>query len=126
MDRKLKFFLIFFVAIILIPIGIFYVNSLSNPYDQNSLTYKPGAVSEIDQAVTKAILLYQQKKSAGVDLSYGPCLSNNLMPNWVADIVHSPRIPADNLPQNQCSAYLEGKAKHFVELDTDGKLVRVH
>jgi hypothetical protein len=58
------------------------------------------------------------------DLSAGPCLSNNLIPDWVADIAHNPRQAVDDLPANQCSAYREGQAHHFVELDLDGNLIR--
>lgn len=80
--------------------------------------------SEIDTAVNQARYLYRQKKEMGDDFSNGSCLSNALMPNWVVDIAHSPRLPIDDLPENQCPAYLEGRAKHFVELDTDGNLIR--
>lgn len=78
--------------------------------------------SEIDTAVNQARFLYQQRK--GEDLSKGPCLSNALMPGWVVDIVHNPRLTIDDLPENQCSAYIEGKLKHFVELDTEGNLIK--
>lgn len=80
--------------------------------------------SEIDTAVNQAQFLYRQRKEMGEDFSKGPCLSTALMPGWVVDIVHSPRIPADDLPENQCPAYIEGKAPHFVELDLDGNLIR--
>jgi hypothetical protein len=43
----------------------------------------------------------------------------------VADVVHSPRDPIDDLPENQCQAYLEGRAKHFVEIDVNGNIIRV-
>ncbi len=76
------------------------------------------------EAVAKTKALYLQQKSAGVDFSDGPCLSNDLLPGWVADIAHDPRQSADDLPENQCDAYREGKAQHFVELDTDGSLIR--
>ncbi len=80
--------------------------------------------SEIKEAYDGATNLYRQMKSRKVDLSSGPCLSNDLMPGWVADLVHDPRIALDELPENQCQAYFEGRAKHFVELDLQGRLVR--
>lgn len=80
--------------------------------------------SEVDTAINQARTIYKQKKATGEDFSQGPCLSNAILPNWVADIAHSPRIAADDLPHNQCPAYLEGRAKHFVELDPDGNLIR--
>lgn len=80
--------------------------------------------SELDTAVNQAKYLYGFKKATGEDLSSGPCLSNALMPDWVADIAHNPRQSIDDLAQNQCPAYLEGRARHFVELDLNGNLIR--
>lgn len=80
--------------------------------------------SEIDTAVNQAKHLYNQEKEKGRDFSSGPCLSEALMPNWVMDIVHDPRLPIDDRAENQCSSFREGRSKHFVELDIDGNLVR--
>lgn len=87
--------------------------------------YKKGASGTYDTAVSGAMSLYKSMVLSGVDMSQGPCLTNDLMQDWVVDIVHSPREDIDNLPENQCQAYLEGRAEHFVELDTNGNLVRV-
>jgi hypothetical protein len=60
----------------------------------------------------------------------GLCLSNNLgdydknLVSWVCDVAHSPREAIDNQPENQCSAYREGKATHFVEVDLNCNLIR--
>jgi hypothetical protein len=67
---------------------------------------------------------FEEAQSQGLDLSRGPCLGE-LKPGWVADIAHSPRQPIDDLPVNQCADYLSGKAKHFVELDPHGQVIRV-
>lgn len=80
--------------------------------------------SELDTAINQAKYLYRSAKEQGRDFSSGPCLSNALMPNWVADIAHHPRQAIDDLPENQCPAYREGRAQHFVELDTEGNLIR--
>lgn len=87
--------------------------------------YKPGSWPEADTAVNQAQRLFKVEKEKGRDLSSGPCLSNALMPGWVVDIVHSPRQPTDNLVENQCSAYLGGGRKHFVELDLEGEVIMV-
>lgn len=87
--------------------------------------YKPGIWPEADRAASQANHVYQLAKQRGVDFSSGPCLSNSLVEGWVLDIVHNPRTPEDDLPENQCGTYLEGQAKHFVELDTEGNLIRV-
>jgi hypothetical protein len=62
------------------------------------------------------------------DLSNGPCLSDD-NPNWniddwVCDVAHSPRQDIDNLPENQCQEYREGKVHHFVEVDSNCELIR--
>ena len=85
----------------------------------------PGAWPEADTAVAQAQHFFKLKKHTEDDFKSGTCLSNDLMPGWVADIAHSPRESIDDMPQNQCSAYLEGKAKHFVELDIVGNVIRV-
>lgn len=90
---------------------------------QNS-ALKSISKSDIDTAVNQAQHVYRQRQAMGVDFSAGPCLSDALMPGWVADIAHNPRLPADDLPENQCPAYREGRAEHFVELDKEGNLIR--
>lgn len=80
--------------------------------------------SDIDTAVNQAKYFYQMKRLQGEDLSFGPCISNALMPDWVADIAHNPREEIDDLRENQCPAYLEGRVRHFVELDLEGNLIR--
>ncbi|OGE16119.1 hypothetical protein A3F00_04285 [Candidatus Daviesbacteria bacterium RIFCSPHIGHO2_12_FULL_37_11] len=89
------------------------------------IKYKAGKWPEVDVAVNQAQHVYNLRIQTGEDLSNGPCISNALMPGWVVDIVHNPRQEVDNLPENQCSAYLEGKAAHFVELDLEGNVTRV-
>lgn len=90
----------------------------------NKAFVKGPTKGEIDTAVNQANYLYSQRKKLGEDFSNGPCLSEALLPNWVLDISHSPRTPIDDLPQNQCQSFREGRSKHFVELDIDGNLIR--
>lgn len=75
-------------------------------------------------AFARAKELYKQKLLEETDFSRGPCLSNEIIPGWVADIAHNPRESIDDLPENQCAAYREGKARHFIELDPYGNLIR--
>ncbi len=63
----------------------------------------------------------------------GPCLSDDaarkreagLASDWVCDVAHFPRVPADDNPANQCAEYRNGGARHFVEVDVDCKTIRV-
>lgn len=77
-----------------------------------------------DLAIAKAKELWRARSLSGDDLSAGPCLTNEAVPGWVADIVHSPRTGVDDIAQNQCSAYRDGTVTHVVELDVAGNLVR--
>src|SRR3990167_85748 len=83
-----------------------------------------------DQALEKGKQLYAEAAARGDDLSAGPCLSNGVFPGatptdqWVVDIAHSPRVEEDNFEINQCSAYVRGEAKHYIELDERGGLIK--
>lgn len=107
------------VLTVLLAVGLVVVKTGKRP------VYKKGSSGVYDTAVSSAMTLYRKMVREGLDLSDGPCLTNDLMPGWVVDIVHSPRERTDDLPDNQCQAFLEGRATHFVELDQSGNLVRV-
>lgn len=77
-----------------------------------------------EQAIQLAIELYRRKKQQGMDFNDGPCISEEIFPDWCVDIAHDPRLPVDNLPRNQCRSFREGRVHHFVELDPQGNLIR--
>jgi len=77
-----------------------------------------------EEAIRRAQELYQQRKQEGTDFSNGPCLADEIVPDWCVDIAHDPRQPVDDQPENQCRSYREGRVHHFVELDPDGHLIR--
>lgn len=66
--------------------------------------------------------LYDQWKAAGGSFASGPCLANGR--EWAIDVAHNPRQAMDDEPSNQCSSYLNGTAEYFVELDTEGNVLR--
>lgn len=115
--------LLFAICLAVILVSAYLVYASNNGLAPFPNFNKPGK-SELDTAVNQAKYLYKVKKEEGTDFSKGPCLSNALMPGWVLDIVHNPRQPVDDLVVNQCASYVSGQAKHFVELDTEGNLVR--
>lgn len=83
--------------------------------------------ADAEQVISSCIQLCQEEKNKGTDLSNGPCLSNDIGSTngekWVCDVAHFPREDVDNLPENQCSAFREGGAKHFVEVDVNCVLI---
>jgi len=83
--------------------------------------------SDKSQAMINCQELCQNTLSAnGRDFEVGPCLSNEILPDWVCDIAHSPRQPVDNDPANQCSAFNEAEASHFVEVDGNCNIIKVY
>jgi hypothetical protein len=79
---------------------------------------------QADQATIElAQQAYAKAKAAGVDMEPGPCLGV-IKDDWVADVAHDPRTDVDDDPANQCEAYRNGTAHHFVELDPNGKYIR--
>jgi len=82
--------------------------------------------SDRDRAIRLGRELFERKLREGVDMSDGPCLSDEIIPDWCVDVAHNPRIPMDDLPRNQCRTFRSGRVHHFVELDSDGNIIRAH
>jgi hypothetical protein len=80
--------------------------------------------TEAEHAIELAREAYAEAVEAGQDLSSGPCIAEDLMEGWVADIAHDPRQEIDNDPANQCQNFINGEAEHFVELDPEGNLIQ--
>jgi len=130
--------IILIIIVIGLAAGLIYVISdyVNKEEDDNSNSFSVAEVvsgsadiqikqkADKDLAIAKAQELWRAALINGDDLSAGPCLSNEAVPDWVADIAHNPRQAVDDLPENQCSAFREGMASHFVELDLDGNLIR--
>lgn len=130
--------LIFIIIALGLVAGLIYiiVNFANKEKSDNSNSYSVSEIvsgsadiqikqkAEHDLAIAKAKELWRAALYSGEDLSNGPCLSNEVVPGWVADIAHNPRQEVDDLPANQCSAYRDGTAHHFVELDPEGDLIR--
>jgi hypothetical protein len=110
---------IFLAAGIIIAFYFYFFSEQPIPFFEKEK--KEYSNEELTQMAQK---LFEQKKAEGLDMSDGPCLTNELIPGWVVDVAHDPRQPIDNQPENQCSAFRQGKAEHFIELDTNGNLNR--
>ena len=82
----------------------------------------PDYVKEQQDATECALGLYEQKKAEGMNFSsqcMGTCIG------YAVDVVHVPRIEEDNLVENQCADFREGRVGRFIELDKDGEIVRI-
>lgn len=96
----------------------------SQSSDMEPYTHETSTSTE-DKAKLECIFLC---KASEVDLSNGPCLSDDnprwKISDWVCDVAHSPRETVDNLPENQCQEFREGKASHFVEIDPNCNFIK--
>ena len=83
-----------------------------------------------DYIIERCIELCRDAKMKGVDLSNGPCLSDNnpdwQTDDWVCDVAHWPRQAIDNNPENQCQEFRSGNAHHFVEVNENCEFIRAY
>jgi len=88
--------------------------------------YSRTKTNEKEMAIEECVKACREALISGKDLSSGPCLLNPIpnLKNWVCDVAHSPRQEIDNLPENQCPLFREGKASHFVEVDLACNFIR--
>ncbi len=77
-----------------------------------------------DLAIRMAQDLFRERQAQGMDMSQGPCLAEEIVPDWCVDVAHSPRQEIDNLPQNRCQSFISRRVHHFVELDAEGNVIR--
>ena len=83
-----------------------------------------------ENAVSLCESICQEFLNEGVDLSMGPCLSDNNpdwdVTDWACDVAHIPRQGIDSLNANQCLAFRVGEVHHFVEVDENCDLIRAY
>ena len=83
-----------------------------------------------EQAGSACIEECKAHLAKGEDLERGPCLSDALAggvvaPDTVCDVAHEPRQDVDDDRKNQCDAYHDGRASHFVEVDPACAFIQV-
>jgi len=131
--KKLLFILVLPILLTACTFGQKVANTASEAAgDAGTLVNKATGVTDtailkaadIAFATARAKEFYSAFKMQGEDLTDGPCLTESLTTGWVADLVHNPRLAVDDVPANQCQSYLNGTAKHFVEIDLNGNVVR--
>lgn len=127
-----KIYWIFGIMVLLI-IGWFFVRFIIGEdedrwiKDEKGVWIKHGNPSEIpdyvleqQQAINCALNLYEKETKENLS---SQCLGT--CGNYAVDIVHVPRISEDNLIENQCLDYKEGKVSYFIELDKDRNIIRI-
>ena len=99
------------------------------PLDLNRINWSLEAQLAAQAAETE----YQKAKEEGIGFINGRCLSNGLFGNpeypetrWVLAIANEPRNQSDDLPENQCSAYRDGQAFNYIEMDKNGNILKIY
>lgn len=83
----------------------------------------PQEVLRQQEAIKLALELYEKEKASGRILT-SQCLGT--VNRYAVDIVHNPRSQEDNLLQNQCKDFYEGRVSKFIEIDAEGNIRRVY
>lgn len=112
-------------VVIIVIVGVALLTGLFGGGERPASTSEgTGSITSLaDQAKTKCIQLCQSKLQQGINLAPGPCLSNEIVSDWVCDVAHDPRQEVDNDPANQCPQF--GKtASHFIEVDPECNFIR--
>ena len=82
----------------------------------------PDYVTEQQEAINCAFGLYDENKNQGIQF-FSQCLGR--CGDYAVDIVHIPRTGDDNLFENQCLDYKEGRVSKFIELDKNKEIVKI-
>ncbi len=115
---------LFSLLLIILIAGCTQAKEVKSDITNFETPYLSDTGNPLENPTVKCINLCREQVDAGVDLSSGPCLSNEISKNWVCDVAHDPRQEIDNDPSNQCEAFANGSARHFVEIDTSCNLIR--
>jgi hypothetical protein len=124
MNKKIIYILFF-------SLGLAGCQSVTQPIRQTS-DYLSGQVQieqkkQADRTLAQVRcqeLCQNQLSTDGQNFAIGPCLSNEIIPDWVCDVAHRPRLEVDNDSANQCFAFVSGQAHHFVEVDGNCGLIK--
>ena len=113
------------IYVVLIGIILVIVIGFAYYFFSHSAKTLPAKVDPIEECIKLC-----SSVKGKINLTAGPCLSDDnpewKVEDWVCDVAHWPRQPIDNLPENQCKDFREGKAHHFVEVDENCNFIRAY
>ncbi len=108
----------------LLILGVVFISGcVSTGAEGNRTSLNPG---------DECVRLCKAALERGMDLSNGPCLSDDNpewnVEGWVCDVAHWPRESVDNIRENQCDewwdAQMKGEEMHFVEVTPECEIIR--
>ena len=109
--KDAKWVCLVIVAMLLLALFFVYGFQINNGASEESMDYAKEACLMLCKTVT-------------FSKSDGPCLSDEIAPDWACDVAHNPRIEVDEWAENQCNSYRTGSVHHFVEVTPDCKFIR--
>lgn len=119
-------------AILVLVIGILFYTGYQGFKKTQSIPKRDLEEINLDQKMLIEDILKEAKSEINKrmendeDLTLGPCLLNPSIidGDWVVDMAHDPLNEDDKKTDNQCSLYIKSEAKHFIEVDSKGNLLR--
>lgn len=122
--------LLIFLVLIILSCIIYFSYMRKNQQNQaNRGNNKQNTQSDMQAQLTPKELCIKgcnELLNEGADLSAGPCILDPIpeMSEWVCDIAHNPREEIDNKRENQCNAWHNNSAKHFVEITPECEFIK--
>ena len=128
---KKKYWIRIIIAVIVLAIIILILRSPEDFWikGKNGEYVEHGApastldyVKSQQDVVSCARQLYQNEKAKGM-VFISQCLGT--CGDYAIDIVNVPKTREDDLKENQCEDYMQGKVTGFIELDREGNIFRI-
>jgi len=85
---------------------------------------KQTADEEIAKASCISLCKSEMLNYTPEEFEKGPCLSGQIINDWVCDVAHKPRKTTDDDPRNQCSEFKTDMAHHYIEVDTNCQFIK--
>ena len=127
MDKRQRSLLLATILVLSIVFSYLGYSSITKNSNQDEIVYQVAETCRQLCLYAKDILSQQNKSLSSECLSEVPSLIRYWpYSDWVCDVVHVPRSPEDDLPENQCRKFREGIAKNFVEVDQNCTIVRIY
>lgn len=119
-------------AILILVVGILFYTGYQGYKKTQVIPKRDLSEINLDQKMLIEDLLREAKTDISKrmendeNLTSGPCLLNpsTIDDDWVIDMAHDPINEDDKKIENQCSMYVKGVSKHFIEVDSKGNLLR--
>ncbi|MCB9479279.1 MAG: hypothetical protein H6684_16235, partial [Deltaproteobacteria bacterium] len=112
-------------AILILAMGAACSGDGDSVESRDELSGESDAIDECIRICEVAMVFDDTESGDPLDLSSGPCLSEEIIDDYACDIRHDPRTDEDDLETNQCDDFQDGVVPHQVEVDENCELLGV-